>query len=314
VRRRPASEPARSRHGRGPAGDAASGRRVGAALLAALLWAVSAGLAAGEDDRPRVAATIFPLFDIARQVAGPAANVALMLPPGASPHTFEPTPSQVRALAGARMVVVIGHGLDDWAARLGRSAGVSRVVVVDRGVALRREAGGTVDPHYWLAPANARAIARTVAGELEGLAPARRSEIHSALARYLGQLGAVEAEIRRILADLPTRRIATFHDAFGYFAEAFGLEVAAVFEPYPGREPSPRFVAEFQRRVRASGVRTLFAEPQLSLEPLRPVARDLGVTLSVLDPLGGVAGRDTYLELLRFNARQVAAAVRGRTP
>jgi ABC-type Zn uptake system ZnuABC Zn-binding protein ZnuA len=283
------------------------------ALLATLAWTIAAGSAASQDSGPTLAATIFPLFDIARHVAGPAAEVTLMLPPGASPHTFEPTPSQVRALAGARVVFVIGHGLDDWAARLARSTGAARVVVVDRGVALRREADGTVDPHYWLAPANAKAIARTVAGELEGLVPARRSDIQSALTRYLGQLDAVEAEIRGILADLPTRRIATFHDAFGYFAEAFGLEVAAVFEPYPGREPGPRFVAEFQRRVRASGVRTLFAEPQLSLDPLRPLARDLGVTLSVLDPLGGVSGRDTYLELLRFNARQVAAAVRGRT-
>jgi ABC-type Zn uptake system ZnuABC Zn-binding protein ZnuA len=277
-----------------------------------LLWTIPTGLAAGED-RPVVATTIFPLYDITRQVAGTAVDVALMLPPGASPHTFEPTPSQVRALAGARVVFVIGHGLDDWTARLVRSAGAARAVVVDRGVALRREADGSVDPHYWLAPANAQAIARTVAGEIEGLVPARRSEIQSALTRYLGQLDAVEAEIRGILADLPLRRIATFHDAFGYFAAAFGLEVAAVFEPYPGREPSPRFVAEFQRQVRASGVRTLFAEPQLSLDPLRPLARDLGVTLSVLDPLGGVPGRDTYLELLRFNARQVAAAVRGRT-
>jgi ABC-type Zn uptake system ZnuABC Zn-binding protein ZnuA len=283
------------------------------ALLATLAWTMAAGSAASQDTHPTLAATIFPLFDIVRHVAGPAAAVTLMLPPGASPHTFEPTPSQVRALAGARVVFVIGHGLDDWAARLARSTGAARVVVVDRGVALRREADGTVDPHYWLAPANAKAIARTVAGELEGLVPARRSDIQSALTRYLGQLDAVEAEIRGILADLPTRRIATFHDAFGYFAEAFGLEVAAVFEPYPGREPGPRFVAEFQRRVRASGVRTLFAEPQLSLDPLRPLARDLGVTLSVLDPLGGVSGRDTYLELLRFNARQVAAAVRGRT-
>jgi ABC-type Zn uptake system ZnuABC Zn-binding protein ZnuA len=304
----------RSGHRGGPAGDAAGCRRVGAALLAALLGVVSAGVAAGEADRPTVAATIFPLYDIARQVAGPTAAVTLILPPGASPHTFEPTPSQVRALADAQVVFMIGHGLDDWVTRLARSTGVSRVVIVDRGVALRREADGPADPHYWLAPANARAITRTVAGELERLAPARRSDIQSALTRYLGQLDAVEAEIRGVLADLPTRRIATFHDAFGYFAEAFGLEVAAVFEPYPGREPSPRFVAEFQQRVRASGVRTLFAEPQLSLDPLRPLARDLGVTLSVLDPLGGVAGRDTYLELLRFNARQVAAAIRGRTP
>jgi ABC-type Zn uptake system ZnuABC Zn-binding protein ZnuA len=302
-------------HAGGRGGDPAGRRLVTAALLLpALLWALPGGLAAGDDGRPGVAATIFPVYDIVRHVAGAVVDVALILPPGASPHTFEPTPSGVRALAGARVVFVIGHGLDDWAVRLARSAGVPRVVVVDRGVALRREAGGAVDPHYWLAPANARGIAQTVAGELEALVPARRAEIRRALGAYLGRLDAVEAEVRGILADLPVRRIATFHDAFGYFAGAFGLEVAAVFEPYPGREPSPRFVAEFQRRVRGSGVRTLFAEPQLSLDPLRPIARDLGVTLSVLDPLGGVAGRESYLDLLRFNARQVAAAARSRTP
>jgi ABC-type Zn uptake system ZnuABC Zn-binding protein ZnuA len=279
-----------------------------------MLWAAQAGPAGGEEARPRVATTIFPLYDIARQITGPVADVALMLPPGASPHTFEPTPSQVRALAAARLVLVIGHGLDDWAARLARSAGAARVVPVDRGITFRRGAGGSADPHYWLAPVNAKAIARTVAGELEGLAPERRVEIQTALRTCLGRLDALDAEVREILADLPTRRIATFHDAFGYFADAFGLEVAAVFEPFPGREPGPRFVAEFQRKIRATGVRVLFAEPQLSLEPLRPIARDLGITLSVLDPLGGLPGRQDYGELLRFNARQAATALRGRTP
>ena len=298
----------------GPRSEPPGNGSVWTALLTALLLAVSAGPAAGQGGRVAVAATIFPLFDIVRQVAGTEVDVRLVLPPGASPHTFEPTPSGVRTLAGARAIFMIGHGLDDWAARLARSVGISGVVVVDRGVTLRRETGGGVDPHYWLAPANARAIARTVAGEIQQLAPGRRVEIQQSLARYLGQLDAVEAEVRGILADLPARRIATFHDAFGYFAEAFGLKVAAVFEPFPGREPGPRFVVEFQRRVRASGVHTLFAEPQLALDPLRPLARDLGVTLSVLDPLGGVAGRDSYPDLLRFNARQVADAVRGRTP
>jgi ABC-type Zn2+ transport system substrate-binding protein/surface adhesin len=114
--------------------------------------------------------------------------------------------------------------------------------------------------------------------------------------------------VRRLLADLPTRRIATFHDAFGYFADAYGLQVAAVFEPYPGLEPSPRFVVEFQRRIRASGVGIVFTEPQLSVDALRPIARDLGVTLAVLDPLGGLPGRESYIELLLFDARAVAAA------
>jgi zinc transport system substrate-binding protein/manganese/iron transport system substrate-binding protein len=252
-----------------------------------------------------------------RQVAGGAAEVALVLPPGASPHTFEPTPRSVRTLAGARVLFAVGHGLDDWAARLARGAGVPRVVLVDAGIALRRTDGADrqrADPHYWLAARNGQAIATTVARELMRLAPDRREAIERSLAGYLARLDAADAEVRRALADLPDRRIATFHGAFGYFAEAYGLEIAAVFEPYAGVEPPPRFVIEFQRRIRAAGVRVVFAEPQLSLETLRPIARDLGVTLGVLDALGGLPGREGYVELLLFDARAVASAARGVTP
>jgi ABC-type Zn uptake system ZnuABC Zn-binding protein ZnuA len=294
------------------------------AALAALI-ALTAGLAFtaapafGETagSGPKVGSTIFPLYDIARQVAGPVADVVLILPPGASPHTFEPTPAAVRGLTGARTLFVIGHGLDDWAARLARGAGVSRLIRVDAGIALRPAAGhehGAVDPHYWLSIRNGQAIARTVAAELERLAPARAGDIRGALAAYLARLDAADREIRRLLDGLPTRRIATFHNAFGYFADAYGLEIAAVFEPYPGREPGPRFVMEFQRKVRATGVRVVFSEPQLSVDTVRPIARDLGVSISVLDPLGGSPGREGYVEAMLFNARQVAAALGGRAP
>jgi zinc transport system substrate-binding protein/manganese/iron transport system substrate-binding protein len=293
-----------------------SGGLVAVATLAALLLA-AAGPITADADGLKVAATIFPLYDIARSVAGSMAEIVLVLPPGASPHTFEPTPGSVRALSGAQVLFVIGHGLDDWAARLARGAGVPQVVPVDAGIALRRTddtARGSVDPHYWLSAPNAKAIARTVAAELARRAPNRRAELDLSLATYLARLDAADAEVRGLLADLPTRRIATFHDAFGYFADAYALEVAAVFEPYAGLEPSLQFVLAFQRKIRASGVRVVFTEPQLSVETLGPIARDLGVTLAILDPLGGLPGRDGYIELLRFNARSVAAATRGRQP
>jgi ABC-type Zn uptake system ZnuABC Zn-binding protein ZnuA len=276
------------------------------ALGSALLGLLAGGPALAQS-RPKVAATIFPLYDIVREVGGTAVDVVLVLPPGASPHTFEPTPAGVRSLAGAHLLFLIGHGLDEWAAGMARGVGVRRTVVVDRGITLRRE-GGTVDPHYWLSIANAQAIARTVAQEIERLVPERSDAVRRALASYLTRLDVAERAIQGLLADLPSRRIATFHDAFGYFADAYGLEVVATFEPFPGKEPGPRFVQEFQRTVRAAGVRVVFVEPQLALAPLRPIARDLGVALSVIDPLGGVPGRASYVELMLFDARQVAAA------
>jgi ABC-type Zn uptake system ZnuABC Zn-binding protein ZnuA len=292
-------------------GAARAGALASVAVLVLTLGSLAAEAGA---ERLKVTATVFPLYDIVRHVAEPIADVVLVLPPGASPHTFEPTPSAVRALEGARVLFVIGHGLDDWAARLARGAGITRLAPVDAGIALRRDPHGGVDPHYWLSALNAKAIARSVAVELTRLAPDRRGDIDRALAAYLARLDAADAEVRRLLADLPTRRIATFHDAFGYFAEAYGLDVVATFEPYPGVEPSPRFVMEFERSIRAAAVRVVFTEPQLSIDALRPIARDLGVTLAVLDPLGGLPGRESYIDLLRFDARAVAAATRDRTP
>jgi ABC-type Zn uptake system ZnuABC Zn-binding protein ZnuA len=288
------------------------GRPSAAALISIVcVLALSAPAAALE-----IAATIFPIYDIARQVAGPVADTVLVLPPGASPHTFEPTPAGVRALSGVRVLFAVGHGLDDWAARLARGAGVPQVTIVDAGIVLRRSAEGRsadrMDPHYWMSASNGRRIATTITEELERLAPERRGELERLLGVYLAKLEAADHEIRRILADLPTRRIATVHDAFGYFAEAYGLEIAAVFEPYPGLEPSPRFVIQFERKIRTSGVDVVFTEPQLSVAALRPIARDLGVRIETLDPLGGLPGRESYVDLLLFDARAVAAAARSR--
>jgi ABC-type Zn uptake system ZnuABC Zn-binding protein ZnuA len=280
-------------------------RRPALLLLAAL---VAGPLSA---ETPRVAATIFPLYDIVREVGGPAVEPVVVLPPGASPHTFEPRPAAAKALARAALLFRVGHGLDDWAVRMAEASGVKRVVAADAGVRLRRFADGGVDPHYWLACENGKAIARTVAAELTRLVPGQRAGIEGRLAAYLKRLDATDAEIRRTLADIPSRSIATLHDGFGYFADAYGLTVAAVFEPSGAKEPGPRSVAEFERRVREAKVRVIFAEPQLSQDVIRAIARDLGASVATLDDLGGVPGRESYAALLLYDALQVAAAARG---
>jgi ABC-type Zn uptake system ZnuABC Zn-binding protein ZnuA len=267
-----------------------------------------------------VAATVPPLADIVREVAGSAAGVIRILPAGASPHTFEPSPGTARELARAQTVFSIGHGVDDWVVALAGASGVSRIVRVDAGVPLRRMSveetsaavgGELVDPHYWLSCANAKKIAVTVERELASQFPDEAGAFASRRASYAARLDSLDAEIRSTLADLPSRDIATFHDAFEYFAADYDLRVVAVFEPYPGREPGPRFVRDFERKIRQAHVRAVFAEPQLSVELLKPIAQDVGVTLSVLDPLGGVPGRESFVDLMRFNARQIARSVPG---
>lgn len=301
--------------------------------------------------RLKVAATIFPLYDMLRTISGPTVDVVLLLPPGASPHTFAAKPSTIRALTNSAAVFAIGHQLDDWATRLAQRAGVSRTIIVDAQIALRTwesqtrndameqakpvdrrrppahgeghaEAMGTppvqedghrhgdVDPHYWLTISNAMRMVQTMADTLSDLDPVAKTDYQQRAAAYQQQLQIVDDDIRRLLAGLPQRHMATFHPAFGYFAAAYDLDLVATFTPASGQEPTPRHVQQFLRQLRAAQLRVLFVEPQLPREPLHGLAHDLGVSLMELDPLGGGQGRETYVAMMRFNAAQIVAAAR----
>ena len=299
-------------------------------LVSSLLaWPEMSAVAA---PRLKIAATIFPLYDLVRNVAGPAVDVVLLLPPGASPHTFEPRPGTMRALTGSTVLFAIGHGLDDWAVRLAQGANVQQTRIVDQQITLRpathvhtdhghaaasshtarrpSEGQAGMDPHYWLSIANAVHIVHTIAETLGTLDAAAREDYRQRMTAYVGQLHSLDGEIRSLLADLPRRQLATFHAAFDYFADAYALEVVTTFEPVPGQEPSPRHVEAFLKQVRVHNLRTLFIEPQLPHTALQSLARDLDVTLKELDPNGGSAGRDSYIAMMRFNAAQIAAALR----
>jgi ABC-type Zn uptake system ZnuABC Zn-binding protein ZnuA len=274
--------------------------------------------------RLKVAATIFPLYDLLRQVASPDDHVVLLVPPGASPHTFTARPRAIRALADSTAVFAIGHGLDNWAIRLAQNVGVKRTVVVDKQVILRawsethqhehaaeqEKSQTTSDPHYWLAIPNAVRMVHHIAETLGELNPAGQVSYRHRAKGYQRQLQALHRNIRHQLSGFTRRDIATFHPAFAYFAAAYDLHIVATFEASPGREPAPRQVERFLHLIEAQNLRVLFVEPQLPQGPLSTLARDLGVTLSVLDPLGGAEKRDSYIAMMRFNASQMAAALR----
>jgi ABC-type Zn uptake system ZnuABC Zn-binding protein ZnuA len=282
----------------------------------------------------KVTATIFPLYDLVRQVAGDEIEVVLLVPPGASPHTVAFKPGMARQLAGSAVLFAIGYGLDDWAARLASEAGVPEVVQSHGGQALPTEvqvehphvdaaghdektpqrdgdaSGVAIDPHYWLSIPNAMHMVSVIAETLERLDPARKDRYAQRAGETLQVMRQADRDIRRQLAELPRREIALFHGAFAYFAAAYQLQIVTTFEPLPGREPGPRHVREFLRQIRAHHLRAVFIEPQLDAAPLRALARDIGVELILLDPLGGSAGREHYLAMMRFNAAQIAAALR----
>ncbi|MFC1703098.1 metal ABC transporter substrate-binding protein [Patescibacteria group bacterium] len=270
-----------------------------------------------------VAATIFPIFDIVQNVAGDEVDVVLILPPGASPHTYEPTPATLVMIQRSEVAYAVGHGLDDWVDGLLSNAGTEKMVVDDNvPLHVREEEDeseeeehghghehGDIDPHYWLDMLNGMAIARTVAGDLSARFPDSAAVFDRNLDVYLTRLRETHTSLLETLKPVEGRGLVTIHDAWGYFAEAYGMHVVGTFEPSPGREPAPQYLATLIQAVQEAGSRTLFTEPQVSTGSLDAFLSDNNLAIAILDPLGGEPGRDSYVELMLHNASVVAQAL-----
>jgi zinc transport system substrate-binding protein len=248
--------------------------------------------------------TIFPVGDIVRALAGPGTEVVVILPPGASPATFEPAPDLVRRLSGSAVVIAVGAGADDWAGELARMTGAQLVVLTQR-LTLRHGQ----NPHVWLDPVLVRdAILPQLADALVRAVPAEERAIRHRATEYAVSLSALDGEMRATLSTVASRAFVATHPAWPYFAERYGLRQVGVLYPSPGRELSPRELAALIDEARRAGVRAVFTEPQLGETGAQALVEELGARIGVLDPLGGsgVAGRDSYEALLRFNARELA--------
>lgn len=270
-----------------------------------------------QKDGSKIAATIFPLYDIVKNVAGQEVETILILAPGASPHTFDPSPQEIRELRGSKAVFAIGHGLDDWSIKLAQSAGVERIINVDKNIKLLKNTQKSygkeeaehkyseIDPHYWLSVINAKLIAKQAKDELSELFPEKAQAFENNFVNYETQLDTLNRQTNQALSSLENKDIATFHSAWNYFARDHGINIVATFEEFPGEQPTPKYLAEFQEKIKNENVNVIFSEPQFSTIEVKPIANDLGVKISILDPIGGVEDRSTYIELIRFNTSQL---------
>ena len=342
---------------RAPASHPRVGPRMAASAVAAvavLLLATAAGSALGEPSHstltepgktaapPVVSAfcSIAPQQFFVERVGGNLVSVGVLVGPGQSPHTFEPTPKQMAGLAESDIYFAIGLPFESKL--LGRvkqlGAGI-RVVDTSEGIPRRQVEdahrhdgderhdarhesghaadsansahdgghGGLYDPHTWLNPRFARTQARNICGALKELLPEHREELDANLARLLRDLDALDAELAEALAPLAGESIYVFHPAFGYFTDAYDLRQIPI--ELGGMEPSARELAGLIERATAEGVRVIFVQPQFSTRSARAIAAEIGGVVVPIDALSG-----DYMNNLRTIAREVAEALReGRT-
>ncbi len=260
-----------------------------------------------------VAASIPPIADFVREVGGDRVDVLLMVPPGASPHTYEPTPAQMRQLAQARLLFINGVGLEFWAEKAADAAGPSlRLVVLSEGIEIldKTDHGGG-NPHIWLSPVRAQEYVKRIRDALIAADPDGADEYRANAAAYLKQLQALDAEIRAAVKTFKSREMVTFHASWAYFIHDYGLHQAAVLETTPGKEPSAAEIAHIVEIIRQTHAPAVFAEPQFSPRAAQVIADEAGVPVLTLDPLGGIPPRETYIKLMRWNLAQLKRGLGG---
>ncbi len=260
--------------------------------LCLLLAAALPPAAAAAEAPLRVMVSIPPLAWFVEQVAGDLAEVTVLLGPGSSPHTYEPTPRQMVQLAETELFLTGGVPFErGLRPRIAAMAGGPRLAgpLPDPAAADRdhgHDHADGLDPHRWLSPAGAAAIGDTVAAALLRLRPDQAARITAGRAALQQRIDAVDAEVRRKLAQRRGAAFVVYHPAFGHFAAAYGLQQVAIEDD--GHEPGARRLAEVTDLARASGVGAVVVQPQFSRRAAEAVAATIGVPVVELDPLAPV--------------------------
>ena len=261
-------------------------------------------------EKPKIAATIFPLFDIARNITGDKIDIIQIVPAGASPHTFEVTPQVVLKLQGVAAILKIGV-LDDWIDDVASSnAPGVKVVQMSGLVQLRHFSDGSIDPHIWLDLNNDKIIAQKIVQLATEIDPNDAELFKKNLDSYTVRLDRADSEIKNDFAGFTNRNIATFHDAWNYFANRYGINTVASFEPFPGKEPTPEYLASFIGAVKKYGLKAVFVEPQFSSQSIEQVASDNGIRIVTINPAdGGGIPSDDFIKIMENNAASIRSVL-----
>ena len=248
--------------------------------------------------------SILPQADFVERIGGDHVRVGVLVGPGRTPATYEPTPRQVAELARADVYFTIGVPFEKgFLSNISSMVRDLRIVDTREGVTLRyfgdSEGGDSPDPHIWLDPGRVKVQARVICEALIRLDPEHQAVFRERLQGFEARLDRLDKRIREILEPLRGRNFYVFHPAFGYFADAYGLAQIAV--EAEGKEPAPKRLAALIRRAKQDGARALFLQPQHGKKQAMAVAREIGAKVVLLDPLPRdyVEGLESMAETIR---------------
>jgi ABC-type Zn uptake system ZnuABC Zn-binding protein ZnuA len=267
-----------------------------------------------------VVATTTVFADMVRNVGGDFVTVQSLVPANGDVHTYSPTPSDIRNLARAQLVVMNGLDLDDWLAKtidaVATKAPVIRLAVDLPGVAYLtgEEPTGPPNPHLWMNVAYAQAYVDRIATALAQVDAAHAVAYDGQAKAYRARLADLDTYVKLQIGTIApeNRRFVSFHDAFPYYAKAYGLEIVGVAVDAPGQEPSAAYTAQLIEAIRAAHVRAIFAEAQFPPKLVQQLAQETGasVVAELYDDSTGDPPITSYEAVIRWDTDQFVKALK----
>lgn len=275
--------------------------------IAAILWMTAASCntaaPAQVEEKMGVAVTILPQREFVERVGGDKVDVIVMVPPGASPHTYEVTPAQMVQLSKARVYCKVGSPVEFELAWLDKLLAQNKnVFVVDcsQGIDLIQsddpdEPG--MDPHIWTSPRNVKAMVQNICDGLSQADPQNRQYYESNRDSYLKELNELDAGMGALFKDSVGQTFIVYHPAWGYFARDYGLRQLGIEQE--GKEPKATYMSRLINEARLQNIKVIFISPEFDSRNAEAIAREISGRVVIIDPLAG-----DYLQ----NMREVAAA------
>jgi zinc/manganese transport system substrate-binding protein len=266
-------------------------------------------------DRLNAVASFSILGDFVRNVGGDRVNVSTLVGANGDVHVYTPAPQDAKTVADAKLVVVNGLGLEGWLPRLIQSAGGRAAIVVASDGVTPLKRGSDADPHAWQSVANAKIYVANIRDALAAAEPANAAVFGTNAERYFVELDALDGEVRAAVAKIPPerRKVISTHDAFGYFAQSYGIAFIAPLGVSTESEPSARDIAQIIGQIRTTKIPAVFLENMTDDRLIGRIAAETGAKVGgtlFSDALTDEKGdAPTYIAMVRHNIRALTSAL-----
>lgn len=285
----------------------------------ALLALVSCG---AQSTKPIIVVSGNPVYAIIKELAGPKVEVRRLVPPGASPHTYQPKPSDMYKVQAATVLIYVSENNDGWATNLPGGRKIIRMLdFLPKNMRLGFDGNflptgdsikineNSIDPHFWMDPLAVKAILPALADTLALIDPQNAATYRNNAALFAKRLDLLHKQVDDIIHSVKGSTVFLYHPSLLYFLKRYSINYGGSIEESPGKEPTPQFIANLTAKIKEAGTSAIFYEPQLSDKTARLIAESSGLELFMLDPVGGDKGRENYQDLLLYNARTLSRAL-----